>query len=122
MATNDRFTLRNIYLYLVCFVTLLITIFAAVNLVRGVVELTYPDPYVYTAPSDPDRGLDQAEQERQERLARDSQRRYAVLGLVTSGTFLVIAVPTYVYHWRQIQYDRPKRLRTAEPTEPEPQD
>lgn len=122
MATHDRFTLRNIYLYLVCFVTLLITIFAAVNLVRGAVELAYPDPYFYAPP--PERGgeVDPAEEERQQELARDSQRRSAVLGLITSGTFLLIAVPTYAYHWRQIQYDRPKRLRTAEPPEPEQQD
>lgn len=112
MATTDRFTLRNIYLYLVCFVTLLIAIFAAVNLVRGAVELAYPDPYYYGPVVEPDGDrVDPAEQQRQEQAARDSQRRNAILGLVTSGTFLLIAVPVYAYHWRRIQDERPARRR-----------
>jgi hypothetical protein len=123
MATHDRFTLRNVYLYLVCFVTLLITIFAAVNLVRGAVELAYPNPYFYAPP--PDRGDvspdEQELQEQREQRARDSQRRQAILGLITPGTLLLIAVPTYAYHWRQIQYGRPRRLRPAEAEEPDQQ-
>jgi hypothetical protein len=113
MATTDRFSLRNIYLYLVCFVTLLIAIFAAVNLVRSTVELAYPDPYYYGPVIERDGGIDPAEQERQERAARDSQRRNAILGLVTSGTFLLIAVPVYGYHWRRIQDERPTGRRAG---------
>jgi hypothetical protein len=112
MAGNDRFTLRNIYLYGVCFVTLLIAIFAAVNLIRSAVELAYPAPSFYPAPLLPDdRNVDQEEWERQERLARDSQQREAVLGLVGSGALLLITGPTYVYHWRQIQTERPAARR-----------
>ena len=44
MAFQERLTLRNVYLYLVCLVTLVISVFAAVNLVRNTVALLYPTP------------------------------------------------------------------------------
>ncbi len=39
---QDRLTLRNAYLYLVCLITLVVSLFAAVSLVRSVVGLAYP--------------------------------------------------------------------------------
>lgn len=117
---NERFSLRSLYLYAVCFATLLITIFAGVNLVRNAVEVVYPDPMRYPAspPAVPGGGeVDPEVVERQERAARESQRRDAVLGLVTSGTLLVIAVPTYIYHWRRIQAER-AAVRPSDPAQP----
>jgi hypothetical protein len=110
MASQERLTLRNLYLYLVCLITLVISIFAAVNLVRSTVELLYPDPasYGYEAPGR-EPGVDAGDQQRRQRAARDSQRRLAVLGLVGSGTLLLIAGPLYVYHWRRVQTERPGR-------------
>lgn len=109
MALQERLSLRNLYLYLVCLITLVISIFAAVNLVRGAVELLYPDPghYWVEPPPREESELSAEERERQERLARDSQRRHAVLGLVGSGTTLLIAGPVYVYHWRRVQSELP---------------
>ena len=105
MALQERLTLRNLYLYLVCLITLVISIFAAVNVVRSVVELLYPDPGYYVKPiyAGKDGELSRAEQRRQEPAAEDAQRRDAVLGLVGSGTTLLIAGPVYAYHWRRVQ-------------------
>ena len=108
MTAHDRFTPRNIYLYLVCLIALVIAIFAAVNLVRAAVELIYPDPGYYgyyggdpAKPGDPD------EIQRQMDAAADSQRRQAVLSLVGSATTLAVAVPVWVFHWRRIQREQP---------------
>ncbi|GAA1610724.1 hypothetical protein ACFQY4_07315 [Catellatospora bangladeshensis] len=121
MAFQDRMTLRNLYLYLVCLITLVISIFAAVSLVRSAVELFYPDPGYYGYPprcadvqgGKPCDAAQQAafevDQKRQQELMRDSQRRNAILGLVTSGTTLAIAVPVYAYHWKRIQTELPPR-------------
>ena len=108
MSESNRLSLRELYLYTVCLVTLVITLFAAVNLVRSAVELAYPDPGAYGWAVHPEPGaqLDAAERARQEQLARDSQRRSAVLGLVSSGTTLAIAGPAYAYHWRRVQEER----------------
>ena len=117
---QERLTLRNVYLYLVCLITLVISIFAAVNLVRGVVELLYPDPGYYSfaeAPGKED-GRSEAEKERQEQAAKDSQQRQAVLNLVGSGTTLLIAGPLYAYHWRRVQTEHAQRLPTPHPPGP----
>jgi hypothetical protein len=117
MATGDRFSLRNIYLYLVCLITLIIVIFSAVSLVRGVVELLWPDPgyYGYTEPVKEGEGLTEEELAAQRQAAIESQRRNAVLGLVSSGTALIIAGPLYVYHWRKIERERPETPAGGEP-------
>ena len=111
MAIQERLTLRNLYLYLVCLVTLVMSIFATVNLVRSTVELLYPDPgyYAYGAVPAKEPGVSDEEQQRRERSARDSQRRQAVLALVSSGTLLFVAGPVYVYHWRRVQRELPTR-------------
>lgn len=114
MSTRDRFTLRNLYLYVVCLITLVIVIFSAVSLVRGVVELAYPDPGYISYP-DKESGLTEAEIEAQQQASTDSQRRYAVLGLVSSATALLIAGPLYLYHWRKIERELPA---PPEPTGP----
>ena len=118
MSAQDRLTLRNVYLYLVCLITLVVAIFAAVSLVRSVVALAYPDPvaYGYYGYYPPDAGpdgkggsIDEAERERQEQLAEDAARRQALLDVVSAGTTLLIAAPVYVYHWRRVQSELPAR-------------
>jgi hypothetical protein len=119
MASQDHLTLRNLYLYLVCVITLVISIFAAVSVVRNTVELLYPDPgyYGFEAPAK-EPGVTAEEQQRRQRAAVESQRRQAVLGLVSSGTLLLLAGPLYVYHWRRVQAERPSR--PAQPAEGAP--
>jgi len=111
MTVPERFTLRNLYLYLVCLITLVISIFAAVNLIRTAVELLYPDPGYYGFEGK-EPGVTEEERQRREEAARDSQRRQAVLGLVGSGTTLLIAGPLYAYHWRRVQAELPSRTTT----------
>lgn len=125
MAVQERLTLRNVYLYLVCLITLVVSIFAAVSLVRSTVELLYPDPgyYGYAEPASVDgkmSGISKADRLRQEEASRDSARRQAVLGLVGSATTLAIAGPVYLYHWRRVQTELPPRVpepATAGPPE-----
>jgi hypothetical protein len=121
VAAQERLTLRNMYLYLVCLITLVVSIFAAVQLVRSVVGLAYPDPgafgyYGFPAPVDESGDpISQAELERQEEIARASQRRQEVLSVVSSGTTLLIAGPLYLYHWRRVQAELPTRTTPDAP-------
>jgi hypothetical protein len=111
VATQERLSLRNVYLYLVCLITLVISVFAAVQLVRSTVALLYPDPgyhgYYYPREGPGGEELSEEEIERQEELARDSQLRQEVLSLVGSATTLLIAGPLYLYHWRRVQSELP---------------
>jgi hypothetical protein len=118
VALSDRVTVRNLYLYLVCLVTLVVSLFAAVQLVRSTVGLLYPDPtgFGWYAPvEEPDGGaVDPQERERREQLARDASTRQSVLDVVGSATTLLIAGPLYVYHWRRVQSELPARPGPAE--------
>ena len=107
MSVHSTWSLRNLYLYLVCLITLIMVIFSSVNLVRSVIELAYPDPgYYFAVPISPDvkTPIDQAQLEQQQ---RDNQRQQAtrnsVLSLVGSGTMLLVAGPLWIYHWRKIE-------------------
>jgi len=115
MGTQQHWNLRNLYLYLVCLITLVISIFAAVQVVRSAVELAYPDPGYYGSAPVRESGMNDKELARQRQDGEDSQRRSAVLGLVGSATTLLITVPLYVYHWRRIE----RELPTAQPAAPE---
>ena len=123
MAVQDRLTLRNVYLYLVCLITLVVSLFAAVSLVRSTVGLLYPDPGYYGYyPVEPAPGsgesLSEEEIARQEKMAIDSQRRQEVLSMVGSATTLLIAGPLYVYHWRRVQAELPTRNDQGVPDGP----
>ena len=111
MSLSDRRNLRSTYLYLVCLVTLVMSIFAAVSVVRSAVQIAYPDPGYYGfepgfGPDGKPIQVDDDERARREQSARDSQRHQAVLGLVGSGTMLLIAGPAYLYHWRRVQREQ----------------
>ncbi len=107
MSVQERTTLRSAYLYLICLITFVMVVFAAVNAVRNVVELAYPDRglFAFEPAYGPDgkQELTPEERERRDQGFVDSQRRQAVLGLVGSGAFLLIAGPAYLYHWRKVQ-------------------
>ena len=113
MATQDRLTLRNVYLYLVCLITLVVSLFAAVQLVRSAVGIFYPDPGYYGYyPTGPDGGPVSREEELAHRdFAENAQRRQEILDVVGAGTTLLIAGPLYVYHWRRVQAELPQSER-----------
>jgi hypothetical protein len=108
MNTQNTWSLRNLYLYLVCLITLIMVIFSAVNVVRAVIDLAYPDPGYYmpvpVAPDGKPSSSDQAQiQQQQQDIQRQQTTRNAVLSLVGSGTMLLLAGPLWIYHWRKIE-------------------
>ena len=114
MAVQDRLNLRNAYLYLVCLITLVVSLFAAGSLVRSAVGIFYPDPGYYgyyEAP--PGEDISDEEIARQQELNEQSQQRQEVLSLVGSATTLLIAGPLYLYHWRRVQAELPTRSDPA---------
>jgi len=116
MAGN-RWSLRNIYLYLVCLITLIMVIVGAATAVRAVVDLVYPDPgYYMERPLDEDGEpmYTDEEWEQQQSIQRESTLRYAVLSLVGSLSYVFIAGPIYVYHWRKIESEKDVKAEATE--------
>jgi hypothetical protein len=118
MALRARWSLRNIYLYLVCLITLIMVIVALVGLVRNGVELVYPDPGAYwerpiaVDGEEPQMDEEALEEERQRQI--DSERRWTLIDLVGNAAMLLVAGPIYLYHWRKIETEPEEGERQAE--------
>lgn len=108
--------IRNIYLYLVCFVTLMMVVFGFITFLNNTARLVFPVEYSYRPTlMDVEReylssGRDvppvaELEQIRDERVLREKERERAfkLRDLVGSLTFWLIPIPFYLYHWRKIR-------------------
>jgi hypothetical protein len=91
----------------VCLITLIMVIVGAVGLIRSVVGIAYPEPFlggrapVIEGENTP--AYDQEQWEREQEAGRQSQLRYAILELVGNAAMVLIAGPLYLYHWRKIE-------------------
>ncbi len=98
---SDRFNWRSLYLYAICLITLIVCLFSLAAVIRGLVELIYPDlGYVYPSA---DRGVDSATVLVSQ---LEQAHRYAVRRVIDSLTMFIIAAFLYLFHWRQVQADR----------------
>lgn len=105
---SSRWSLRNIYLYLVCLITLIMVIVSVVGLVRDTVRLIYPEVgYYYETPVDKGgtNGLTEEEITKQRELDRQRAQQQAVYSIVGNAAMLLVAGPLYVYHWRKIEVE-----------------
>jgi len=119
VAVPDRMTPRNLYLYLVCLIMLLVGIFAAVQLVQSAIGIAYPDAeasFGWTAYTPLEEasgylGSDQLE---------EVQRRQEIKDTVTAGITLLLAGAVYFFHWRRVQAERtlPAAAAPAVPAAP----
>ena len=111
MAVQDRMTPRNLYLYLVCLIMLLVGLVAVVQLVRSAIGIAYPEDvlgYGWTAYEDEGSfgGVDEEILSAEQDAAEDSQRRSEIISTVTAGLTLVLAGGLFVVHWRRAQAER----------------
>ena len=93
---NDRVDWRSLYLYAVCLITLLVTLFATVALINSIMNAVFPDPAyidVYTKPENAPSAELLAQQE-------EGNQIRALKSIFTSFTTIAIAAPLYLYHWR----------------------
>ena len=93
---QDRVDWRSLYLYAVCLITLLVTLFATVALINSIMNAVFPDPAyidVYTKPENAPSAELLAQQE-------EGNQIRALKSIFTSFTTIAIAGPLYLYHWR----------------------
>ncbi|MCX8007684.1 MAG: hypothetical protein N3B11_06180 [Coriobacteriia bacterium] len=113
---SSRWSLRNIYLYLVCLITLIMVIVGAVGVVRNVVELLYPAPVMAEPLPKDDSGkpvMSEKEWQRQQEVNRQSSQRWTIINLVQQAALVLIAGPIYVYHWRKIEEEKSEPTATT---------
>ncbi|MHB1127834.1 MAG: hypothetical protein ACYC2T_12940 [Bacillota bacterium] len=102
--------IRNIYLYLVAFVTLIMVIVGSARLIDGIVGIVYlppesPAPIESKVPD----GSNLTDAEWEARQLKEQQaniqreRYYGLRRTLESGALILVALPFYLYHWRKIQ-------------------
>lgn len=113
MAETSRWNIRQVYLYLVCFATLMMLIVGSVQLIMGLVDFVYPEPAYYPdakfryaeIQKNPDLTREeidrQVEEERQR--AELAMERARVRRIINSIALIAVSLPVYFYHWRKIQ-------------------
>ncbi|MHB1419444.1 MAG: hypothetical protein ACYCX4_07605 [Bacillota bacterium] len=102
--------IRNIYLYLVAFVTLIMIIVGTAKLIDGIVGIVYLPPNspapIISKPPDSTNITDAEWEARQikDQEANIQRERYnGIRNSLTSGALILVALPVYFYHWRKIQ-------------------
>ncbi|MDT0276463.1 hypothetical protein [Blastococcus goldschmidtiae] len=111
MAVQDRMTPRNLYLYLVCLIMLVVSLVAVVQLVRSAIGIAYPEDvmgYGWTAYEDPSviGGVDEEFLSAEQNAAKDSLRRSEIVSTVTAGLTLLLAGGLFALHWHRAQSER----------------
>ncbi len=117
---KPRWNIDQMYLYLVCFVTLIMMIVGITSVVRAAIQIAIPIPEAerpyYSRerlPHTEDRtestlpeALVEDEAARQSTFNEDVNRMQALyrslLMLIRGFVHILVAAPVYVYHWRQV--------------------
>ncbi len=104
---SDRFNWRSLYLYAICFITLLVCLFSLVAVIKGLVAFIYPDlSYIDPYRMTPEPKVDSATVLANQANQIEQAHRYTVRRIIDSLTMFIIAALLYLFHWRQIQADR----------------
>jgi hypothetical protein len=109
---------KNIYLYLVSFVTLMMIIFGLVAFLNNLAHVVFPvEHYYYPTLMEIEQEyknlnrdvppVAEIEKIREERITLDKERDLAWRLRELIGTLAVwlIPIPFYIYHWRRIRKD-----------------
>lgn len=115
-----KWSIDQLYFYLVCFVMLITMIIGVTNLVRAGIDLIipypdanwkqpgridYPEPPGNTQSRLPQEIIER-ELEQHEEFMRERDRKNAlheaILSLTRGFAMLIVAFPIYLYHWRKI--------------------
>ena len=93
---HDRVDWRSLYVYAVCLITLLVTLFATVSLINAIMNAVFPDPGyidIYAKPENAPSAALLAQQE-------ENNQVQALKRIFSSFATIAIAAPLYLYHWR----------------------
>jgi len=110
--------LRQIYLYLVSFVALMILVAGLIQTVMAVADFFIPQTYYVPGPAEiynryrvpdgerqmPEEIIEQ-EIEFEKEQARTSSLASRYSSLRRAAAYVVVALPVWLYHWRKIQQE-----------------
>ena len=101
--------LRNIYLYLVSFVSLMLILIGLIFTIQNLTDLIFPTNYYYdTAPIDKTGQTEEEKKAYEESQRRNEQNQRTLRGkaVAKSTSVVVVALPSFIYHWRKIEKEK----------------
>lgn len=128
-AAMRNLTLRQIYLYLVSFVALMLLVTGLIRSVMAVADFFMPNGYYIPGPAEvyarfrgpdgkdtvPKEVIEQQTEFEQERAK--AQRNAGAYNELKRGlAYVVVALPVWLYHWRKVQFDSRGQGSQAIPT------
>lgn len=102
--------LRNIYLYLVSFVALMMIIIGLIFTVQNITDVLFPTNYYYDSlPIEKTGGMTEEEIKRYEesqKINQQNQQTNSKKNVAKSVAVVIVALPTFAYHWRKIEKEK----------------
>ncbi|MGE5328023.1 MAG: hypothetical protein ACM3KR_00745 [Deltaproteobacteria bacterium] len=102
--------LRNIYLYLVCFVTLMMMIAGIIGSISAITNIYFPVDYSYyeSFPTEPSKEVPQAKKDKEEarRIQERNRSNETKRQLISSFSVVFVALPIFAYHWKKIENEK----------------
>jgi hypothetical protein len=95
--------LRNVYLYLVTFVSLMMILMGTIFTVQNIMDVIFPtnNYYEMTAPEKTG-GIS----EEQKRIYEENRSIESKKNVAKSVAVIVVGLPTFIYHWRKVEKER----------------
>lgn len=114
MTENGRWNIRHLYLYLVCFATLMMLIVGSVQLIMSISNIVFSEPLYQDLSSlkfqmkqsNPDLTREEVERQAKMDLQRQelSQKHMRTRQVVNSVALIIVSLPIFIYHWRKIKH------------------
>lgn len=102
--------LRNVYLYLVSFVSLMMILIGTIFTVQNITDVVFPTNYYYeTLPIEKTGNLtveDQKNYEENQRINAENRDIESKKSVAKSIAVVAVALPTFAYHWRKIEKEK----------------
>lgn len=106
--------LRNVYLYLVSFVALMMIIVGLIFTVQNITDVLYPTSYYYESlPLDKNGNLtpeDKKIYEENQKRSQENQKKESKKSVAKSIAVVVVALPTFMYHWSKIEKEKKEQV------------
>lgn len=104
------FRLRNVYLYLVSFVTLMMILGGIIFTVQNITDVVFPTNY-YNGPIAAQKSgnlsaKDKKAIQEEQKTMQANQRTESKKSVAKSIAVVLVALPTFIYHWRKIETEK----------------
>lgn len=102
--------LRNVYLYLVSFVSLMMILMGIIFTVQNITDVMFPTNYYYESfPSEKTGSLsveDQKSYEENQKIQEQNRNIESKKNVAKSIAVVIVALPTFIYHWRKVEKEK----------------